>query len=380
MENLFNYTLSSNGCGTFKIMFPGPFYLEYENKQFGLCHVIEHCMCERVKEIEDELNMHGIIWNAATGSNHVYFYISGLVKNVRKMIDKFLDCILNYKISKDVFEREIKIIKEEFYGYYKNIDEIFQFNFNVKKYNMYDPIGTLENIEKFTYEEMMEFKAKYFSKPMKICYSHPKGSKDLELNQINTKVEFSEIEYNKKEFSFDDYNEVKPMSFEADENCNIIRFHTGVEINSYLDQAYLCLFSKIIGDGLTSPLYKELREKIGDVYFIHKSQMFVNKKQIAFVIDLTTSTSKVYEVLDKFKVLINNIDKFINRKKFKIAFKNIQNQLKLNEYISIDYDNDPEMTEYKKYFLNNTITYNNFMDFVKKFMKSEKHFIIDKDL
>ena len=76
---------------------------------------------------------------------------------------------------------------------------------------------------------------------------------------------------------------------------------------------------------------------------------------------------------------MNNIDKFINRKKFKVTFKNIQNQLKLNEYISIDYDNDPEMTEYKKYFLNNTITYNNFMDFVKKFMKSEKHFIIDKD-
>lgn len=377
--NLFNYTLSSNGCGTFKIVFPGPFYLEYENKQFGLCHVIEHCMCERVKEIENELKMNGIVWNGLTTSSHVCFYMYGLIHNVKKMINKFLDCIMNYSISEEVFNREIKIIKEEYYKYYTMSDDIFRYNFNLKRLGMYDPIGSFENIENFTYDEMMEFKNKYFNKPLLLCYAHPKNSKDISIEQFSVPIEFSP-EYPIKEFFLGDYNEYKTIENEPNENNSIIRFYTVLDVDSSKDDAMLYLFSRIIGNGLSGPLYQEFREKNGDVYSITRNQMLINEKQIIFLIDLRTSKDPE-PIKDKLENFFNSVDKFINRKTFNIGYKNIQNGMKMEEYLSIDCDFEKRTLEYKNYFLSkdNKIKYDEFINFVKKIKNSKKYIVTNKD-
>jgi predicted Zn-dependent peptidase len=377
--NLFNYKLPGNGCGTFKIVFPGPFYLEYENKQFGLCHVIEHCMCERIKEIENELNMYGIVWNGLTTSTHVCFYMTGLIHDVKKMINKFLDCIMNYSISEEVFNREIKIIKEEYYGYYTIPNEIFRYNFNLKKFGMYEPIGSIENIENFTYNEMLEFKNKYFNKPLLLCYAHPKTSKDISIEQISVPIEFSS-EYPIKEFFLGDYNEHETIENDPNENNSIIRFYTVLDVDSSKDDAMLYLFSRIIGYGLSSPLYQEFREKHGDVYSITRNQMIINEKQIIFLIDLTT-TKDPEPIKDKLEKFFDSVDKYINRETFKFGYKNIQNAMKMDECLSIDCDFEKRTLEYKKYFLSkdNKIEYDEFVNFVKKIKNSKKYIVTNKD-
>ena len=347
--NLLNFKLKGNGCGTFKIIFPGPYCLEYENKQFGLCHVIEHCMCERVKEIENELNMNGIVWNGWTTPHFVCFYISGLNHNVKKMINKFLDCIMNYSISEEVFNREIKIIKEEYYKYYTLPDDIFRYNFHLKKFGIYEPIGSIENIENFTYNEMLDFKNKYFNKPLLLCYSHPKTSNDISIEQLSVPIEFSS-EYPIKEFFLGDYNEYKTIENKPNENNSIIKFYTVIDVDSSKDDAMLYLFSQIIGNGLSGPLYQEFREKHGDVYSITRNLMIINEKQVAFLIDLTT-TNDPEPIKDKLEKFFKSADKFINRETFKIGYKNIQNGMKMEEYLSLDYDFEKRTNEYRKYFL-----------------------------
>ena len=151
-------------------------------------------------------------------------------------------------------------------------------------------------------------------------------------------------------------------------------------MDSSKDDAMLYLFSQIIGNGLSGPLYQEFREKHGDVYSITRNLMIINEKQVAFLIDLTT-TNDPEPIKDKLEKFFKSADKFINRETFKIGYKNIQNGMKMEEYLSLDYDFEKRTNEYRKYFLSkdNKIEYDEFVNFVKKIINSKKYIVTNKD-
>ena len=50
----------------------------------GISHLVEHVMCEKLKEHEDEMSSDGINFNAYTSSNRVVFHMDGLERKMKK--------------------------------------------------------------------------------------------------------------------------------------------------------------------------------------------------------------------------------------------------------------------------------------------------------
>ena len=54
-----NYKSNVKGLGSFYLIFNNSVNVEY-NGFFGISHLIEHCMCEKIKEYEEDFKRYGI--------------------------------------------------------------------------------------------------------------------------------------------------------------------------------------------------------------------------------------------------------------------------------------------------------------------------------
>jgi predicted Zn-dependent peptidase len=79
--------------------------------------------------------------------------------------------------------------------------------------------------------------------------------------------------------------------------------------------------------GLKSPLYQEVREKKGLVYYIHCYQSRMNKQGL-LNIATQTSNKNFYKVVDSIKTVITNPDKFLTKERFNLVkdFYNVRRQ------------------------------------------------------
>ena len=100
-------------------------------------------MCEKVKDLEKQFKKESISWNACTSNHQVKFFICGMYDKVKKYKDLFIDKVLNYTITKDVFERERNIIIAEYYQTFSDQTEAFICNWYRKHYNFASAIGTI---------------------------------------------------------------------------------------------------------------------------------------------------------------------------------------------------------------------------------------------
>ena len=70
--------------------------------------------------------------------------------------------------------------------------------------------------------------------------------------------------------------------------------------------------------GLKSPLYQEIREKRGLVYYIHCYQSRMNNQGINTISTLT-SNKNYDEVLEATKLVISNPDKYLTKERFDLV-------------------------------------------------------------
>ena len=83
------------------------------------------------------------------------------------------------------------------------------------------------------------------------------------------------------------------------------------------DFAYVHFINSMLSLGLKSPLYQEVREKKGLVYYIHSYLSRSNDKGVNIMATLT-SNKNVDEVLEAIKLVVTNPDKFLTQERFEI--------------------------------------------------------------
>ena len=84
------------------------------------------------------------------------------------------------------------------------------------------------------------------------------------------------------------------------------------------DNAYIYFINAMMSLGLKSPLYDEVREKKGLVYYINCSQMRFNQQGIV-CIDTQTSNKNFNKVIDSIKSVITKPGKFLNQERFNLV-------------------------------------------------------------
>jgi predicted Zn-dependent peptidase len=328
---------SSNELSGFYIIFQGSCNLERPGI-YGLSHLMEHLVCKSFDHLQDELDENGISWNAYTSGNEIVFYWTGLEENLSKYRGKFLDLISDFKITEEEFQNEKNIVIQEYFDAFNDQAEAHYLNMCRKEFDHYGPIGLLEDLQSLTLKDCQDYFKLQYSKPSKII----NVSKE-DMNGLKDKNFKNFSEFTADPFSYDiKKNEgvkLEKMN-QYDGKRSILIFSEPVIDPSHI--APVQMISAMLSSGLNSPLYQEIREKLGLVYYIQNWIDRTGNVGRNFIASLTTEENvekfqtALYKVLDDPKTHLTEKRFNVIKNKLIISYKknNINLHSNVNKYIT----------------------------------------------
>ena len=340
------------------------FYVVYEGSTnlekkgwFGISHLMEHLMCKNFDHLQEDFDKDGIDWNAYTSSNEIVFYLTGLDEKVNKWKGEFMDLLGEFNVTKEQFENERNIVLEEYMDCFNDQTQTHMLNLSRKLFGDYDPIGLKEDLENLKYMDCLNFFELQYAKPTKII----NVSKNKPYK--NNTIDFAKRDI-KKTIEFGDNDATLELSNEFKDKTSIAILSAIIEE----DFAYVHFINAMLSLGLKSPLYQEIREKRGLVYYVHCYQSRVNNQGIN-TISTQTSNKNYNDVVESVKEVITNPDKYLTKERFdlvkdyykvRMAKDEILRYKNVNQYINpegwsvyeiLDKVNMKKIKEvYKKYY------------------------------
>lgn len=352
------------------------FYIVYEGSTnietpgiYGISHLMEHLMCKLFEDLRDDFEKDSIDWNAYTSSNEIVFYFTGLEEKLSKYRHKLLDLMGNFNITKKQFENERQIILEEYGDTFNNQTSSHILNLSRKLFNDYDAIGLRSDLETLKFMDCIKFFEKQYMNPTKIINVSKKYKfKGDDITFSNLQID-KRIEYGNFDAPLELNNNFKDKS-------SVVILTPVIEE----DFPYCKFINDMLGSGLSSPLYKEIREKKGLAYYVHCYQSRVNKQAIS-TIATQTSNKNASLVVDNIKKVIKNPDKFLTKERFEIVKESYiinKKKDKINRYKSVKKWIDPEEFSLSKIIEN--VTFSDVRDVYDKYYKFDDFYIsIDKE-
>jgi predicted Zn-dependent peptidase len=290
------------------------FYVVYEGSTnlekkgwYGISHLMEHLMCKNFDHLQEDFDKDGIDWNAYTSSNEIVFYLTGLDEKVNKWKGEFMDLLSEFNVTKEQFENERNIVLEEYMDCFNDQTQSHQLNLSRKLFNDYDPIGLKEDLENLKFMDCLNFFELQYSKPSKII----NVSKNKEYK--NRLIDFVERDI-VKPISFGNHDVTLEINNDFKDKSSLVMLSPVIEE----DFAYIHFINSMLSLGLKSPLYQEVREKKGLVYYIHCYQTRVNKQGL---INIATQTSNKNfdKVVESVKTVLKNPNKFLTKERFDLV-------------------------------------------------------------
>jgi predicted Zn-dependent peptidase len=212
-----------------------------------------------------------------------------------------------FNVTKEQFENERKIVLQEYSDYFSDQTESHMLNLSRKLFNEYDPIGLREDLESLKFMDCLNFFELQYSKPSKVInVSKGKGYKNPSLDFAERTI-VKDLVFGNHKVDLELGNEFKDK--------------TSIAILSPVineDFAYVHFINAMLSLGLKSPLYQEIREKKGLVYYVHCYQSRMNNQGINTISTLT-SNKNFDEVLEATKLVINNPDKYLTKERFDLV-------------------------------------------------------------
>ncbi|MCS7202074.1 MAG: insulinase family protein [Dictyoglomus sp.] len=305
----------------------------YEKQnEHGLAHLVEHLLFKnnyrKNKNIALEIDRLGGELDAFTTREGTYFILKILKAHLSRGLNLLSEIILNPEFTAEDLEIEKKVVKEEVKMYWDSPEEIALDLFLKSSWDGHpiarEILGTEESIESFNLEKVMDFyKRLYNLNNMTILVSG-----DLSFKTICDMVEKNFY----KEVENTYYEELsspifKPNKLIKEENFEQIQFFLGTESYKPQDERKFSLYllSLILGGGISSRLFQELREKNGLVYNV-ETQGISFKDTSLFAI-YTATTPRFFE-----KTLITLVDQIEKIKKEGITKEELDTAKKQSIY------------------------------------------------
>lgn len=241
----------------------------------GISHFLEHMAFKgtstrTARDIAEEFDMIGGYFNAYTSRTSTVYYAKVLKGDLEKATDILTDIILNSTFAKEELEREREVILQELCMTRDTPDDIVFDYFQGTAFKNQplgrSILGTEEFIKNLSREELYNyFKNRYSTKNTIIS-----AAGNLDADKFNNL-----IDEKFKNFQTDDVSKYGKASYSGGElhvnkDLEQSQFLMGFEGLSYLDECFydLQILAIILGGGMSSRLFQEIREKRGLVYNI----------------------------------------------------------------------------------------------------------------
>ena len=256
----------------------------------GVAHLLEHMAFKGTKnrsaaQIAKEVELVGNSHNAYTSREITAYYMSGLKENVELSIDVISDILQFSTFDSDELDKERGVILQEIGMYADEPDSIVGDKFDELAYPDQPMgrsiLGKAEIIKSITREEVEGFMRGFYN-PKKMVFS---VSGNFEEDKIIKLVEekFQNLPQGeddyipKSSYAGGEYRQEKNL-----EQVKLLLGFEGVDIHSDLYYATR-VYSALLGSGMSSRLFLEIREKRGLVYSIYSSGDFFSDSGIFYV-------------------------------------------------------------------------------------------------
>ena len=326
----------------------------------GISHLAEHLISYGVRDCEPQYEKYGIMSNASTGPLSVSFYLQGLDRYIRKFGDDYIRRILSFEPSKELFERERKVVLEEYKDCFT--DQISSYIYNQMRIN-YDycgPIGYREDLEKLTYSDYIEFQRENFKAPDKLVFV---GDREFEVN-----IDFASSDL-RRNFILKNSTELQLENKNSFEEKAVIHLLAPIPQE---DLPYGHFAARLLSRGMDSPFFKLIREKHALAYFVHASASSMSIDSSTFdIITLVSKENKDF-TFDLLESVMNDPEKFISRERFDdlyFAYNISMEKEEIERYINITKFILPIESRIDHIINNKLLTYESIIDFIKRTAK-----------
>lgn len=253
----------------------------YESKKNGgISHFLEHMTFKGTKkrpsafEISSVIDGIGGVFNAGTGREETLFYIKAAVKHLSLSMDVISDILLNPLINSEEIEKERGVIIEEINMYedlpMRRVGEYFYGLLFPNSPLGWDIAGKKETIRKLTREDFLDYRERfYYPKNMVLVVAG--GVKENEVVEIaKSCLESFSAPKEKPPKPSEKFNQEKPQIILKSKQTDQTHLVVGVRGNllGHKDQYIEDVLTTILGGGMSSRLFIEVREKRGLAYYV----------------------------------------------------------------------------------------------------------------
>lgn len=272
----------------------------------GVAHFIEHLLFKgtgrrTARQISLEIDSMGGILNAFTGHEYVCYYAKVLAKFLPRVTDLLSDIFLHSTFPADELERERKVILQEIKMRDDSPEEAIHDRFHQNFWSGHalgnSILGTEETINGLSREVVAQYKQSRY-RPDDIIISAA-GNVNHETLVGLVAAEFSAISSGWKP----DGHAFRPQGgrrvnlCERDLEQTLICMGTRALQQDHPDRYAMHLLTTILGGGMSSRLFQEVREKKGLAYSVY-SYVISHADSGALVVHSGTEQKHCCEVID----------------------------------------------------------------------------------
>lgn len=302
-----------------------------EEKYAGVAHFIEHLLFTKTKkynrnEISFNIEQTGSITNAYTKKEATAYYVKGLPNFFEKNLDILFDCLFNSVFDEKEIETERKIILSEITEIKDNPARFVFQNFLSDLYHKhplgFETAGTEKSVSSIKKKDILRYFKEHYSSN-NFCFSintsipARKILKDVEIRLPDART--GERRARMKKFNLSGWKPRESIIFKDLEQTHVcLGFPFSSKDNNQL--AVFNLLSAMLGEGLSSVLFQELREKRGLCYDVH-SFVDGDTNHAFFCVYLATNPKNYLKAINLIGREFNNLkegritDKQLNRAK-----------------------------------------------------------------
>ncbi|VVA44236.1 Processing protease [Candidatus Roizmanbacteria bacterium] len=256
-------------------------------KNNGIAHFFEHMAFKGSRKypnsfvISSTVEGFGGVFNAFTSKDHTGYWIKATTEHFDKMIDVIADMIQTPKLLAEEIEREKSVIREEINMYedmpQRKVGEIFE-NLLYPNHPLgYDIAGTKEVVTEFTRKTFLDYISSLY---------HPNNAVLVVAGGLSSPIKeylkiieekFGNWKSNKKStFEKIVESQTKPEMLIKYKKTEQAHFVLGYRSFSFEDDRKyaLNLLATILGGGMSSRLFMQVRERRGLCYYISSGGEF----------------------------------------------------------------------------------------------------------
>lgn len=286
----------------------------------GVSHFLEHMVfkgCKKyptAKEIATLIDGIGGDFNAGTGKEDTVYYIKAASEHLKLILELLADVTFNPLFAEKEIEKEKGVIIEEINMYedlpMRRVGEYFETLLYPNSALGWDIGGKEEIIRGIKREDFLNYrKDRYIAKNMVIVVAGGfKNEKALDLvNQFFTaKAEEGEIIKPQEKFV-----QAKPQIYLKTKKTDQTHLVCGVRGNhlGHKDRYVEAILAAILGGGMSSRLFTEVREKRGLAYYVRSEiEHYLDNGYLATSAGVDTKRAD-----EAVKVILNEYEKIKNK-------------------------------------------------------------------